>query len=343
MGTALSQTKFVNTYVGFIVIWSLERLLFFDQLWAFALLNTIAQYLFIPLPILLVIPIWRRHRQSLAKLSIPTIIFVALFGRLFLPPLPGTAQSSTQPPLTVMSFNVLFKNKNYKAIAGSIQIASPDIVGLQEITDDVAQELVNVLESDYPYHTLDTSEQYSTVALLSRFPIEHLERFPLPPLHKALQAVININGQRIHVFVVHLSPNQFFEQPIAEFVPTVKERYARRANEIALLRARIVDIDEPVLLLCDCNLTDTSEAHAQFSTFLVDSFGESGWGFGHTFQPPITSAAIQRIDYIWHSSEFKALEAYVGQDGQSDHLPVVAKLGFVTIPHERSAHDKNDS
>jgi len=334
MGIVISRTKFVNAYVGFIVIWSLERLLFFDQLWPFALLNTIAQYLFFPLPIFLVISVWRRHRQSLVKLGIPTIIFFALFGRLFLPALPETAQSSTQPSLTVMSFNVLYKNKNHKAIAGSIQTASPDIVGLQEMTDDVAQGLINVLEGDYPYHTLDTPEQNSTVALLSRFPIEHLERFPLPPLHKALQAIININGQRVHVFVVHLSPNQFFERPIAEFVPMVKERYARRANEVALLRARIADIVEPVLLLCDCNLTETSETHAQFSTFLVDSFGEAGWGFGHTFQPPIVSAAIQRIDYIWHSNEFRALEAFVGVDGQSDHLPVVAKLDLVTVPYE---------
>jgi endonuclease/exonuclease/phosphatase (EEP) superfamily protein YafD len=43
---------------------------------------------------------------------------------------------------------------------------------------------------------------------------------------------------------------------------------------------------------------------------------------------------IQRIDYVWHSEEWIALEAFVGQDGHSDHLPIVAKLGFVTVLYE---------
>lgn len=327
------QTKFVNIYVGFVVIWILERLLFFDKLWPFALLNTIAQYLFIPLPILLLITIWRQQWRALGKLTIPTIFFVILFGRLFLPPLPRTIQTGIQPALTAMSFNVLFKNKDHAAIASSIRAASPDLIGFQEMTDDVAQKLIGVLGSDYPYHTLDTSEPNATVALFSRFPIEQLERFPLPPLHKALQAVVTIKSQQVHVFVVHLSPNQFFERPIAELVPIVKERYARRANEVALLQAKIADIDAPVVLLCDCNLTDTSEAHAQFSAFLIDSFTEAGWGFGHTFQPSVVSTPIQRIDYVWHSQEWIATEAFVGQDGRSDHLPVVVKLAFATTPH----------
>jgi endonuclease/exonuclease/phosphatase (EEP) superfamily protein YafD len=334
MGTAVNQSKLTNVYVGFVIIWALERLLFFDKFWPFALLNTIAPYLFIPLPILLLIATWRRQWSALMKLSIPTLFFVVLFGRLFSPPLPQTSQTSTQPTLTVMSFNVLFKNKDYEAIASTIQAALPDLIGLQEMTDDVAQALSHALEKDYPYHTLDTPEEESTVALLSRFPIDQWQRFRLPPLDKALQAVINVNGQRIQFFVVHHTPKQFFERPNAEFMPMVKERYARRANEIAQLRTTIAKIDEPVLLFCDCNLTDTSEAHAQFSTFLVDSFGEAGWGFGNTFQPPVVSMPIQRIDYVWHSEEWIALEAFVGQDGHSDHLPIVAKLGFVTVLYE---------
>jgi hypothetical protein len=92
MGVALSPTKLVNAYVGFVIIWSLERLLFFDQLWPFALLNTIAQYLFIPLLIFLVISVWHSdewiafeafvgqdaysdHLPVVAKLGLVTVLY----------------------------------------------------------------------------------------------------------------------------------------------------------------------------------------------------------------------------------------------------------------------------
>ena len=59
---------------------------------------------------------------------------------------------------------------------------------------------------------------------------------------------------------------------------------------------------------------------------MIDSFSEVGWGVGHTFYPPQLPFPIQRIDYVWHSEDFRATQAYVGEDGGSDHLPIVAKL-----------------
>ena len=105
----------------------------------------------------------------------------------------------------------------------------------------------------------------------------------------------------------------------------VKERYGHREKETMQLKQMIQDLDGPVLLMCDCNMTDTSEAYARLDTVLDDSFRETGWGMGHTLQPP-QLFPVQRIDYVWHTDEFEALYAYVGQDGGSDHLPIVAKL-----------------
>jgi vancomycin resistance protein VanJ len=138
--------------------------------------------------------------------------------------------------------------------------------------------------------------------------------------------MVNIKGEPVHVFVVHLSPNNLFNYPISEFVSLAKERYARRAAEVVRLQDEISGLKEPVLLMCDCNLTDTSEAYTHLDTFLKDSYREAGWGLGHTLQPPHVPFPIQRIDYVWHSDDFMAIEAYVGQNGASDHLPIVAKL-----------------
>jgi vancomycin resistance protein VanJ len=318
----------VTLYVILITIWLLLRVLFFDQLWPLALLNTIAEYLFVPLSLLLIIAIWQRHWSSLLKLTIPTIAFVLFFGELFIPPLSATPTQDNQQTIAAMSFNILHSNRAYKAIAGTIQAASPDLVALQELTPTSAQEIINALEAEYPYHTLEAKNDLS-VGLLSRFPIKTVDQFPLPPLDLALHAIVNINGEHVHIFVVHLSPNNFLQYPRSQFVSLVIERYGRRATEVARLETEISDLNEPVLLMCDCNLTDTSEAYTHLDTFLIDSFREAGWGLGHTFYPPTAPFPLQRIDYVWHSDDFVAIEAFVGEDGNSDHLPIVAKLRLV--------------
>ncbi len=171
-------------------------------------------------------------------------------------------------------------------------------------------------------------EPGQSAGLLSSFPIETAEWFQLPPLNIALHTTVRVEGQRVHVFVVHLSPNNFFEHSVVEFVPLVLERYGRRAAEVTRIQEEIAGLDEPILLMCDCNLTDTSEAYARLDTVLNDSFREVGWGFGHTFYPPVAPFPVQRIDYVWHSNDFVAIDAFVGQDGGSDHLPIVTKLKF---------------
>lgn len=92
--------------------------------------------------------------------------------------------------------------------------------------------------------------------------------------------MVTIEERQVHVFVVHLSPNNFFDYPLAEFISLVIERYGYRAAEVNGLKAEIRDLTDPVLLLCDCNLTDTSEAYSRLSSFLHDSFREVGRGLG---------------------------------------------------------------
>jgi Endonuclease/Exonuclease/phosphatase family len=59
-------------YVALIALWLVLRAIFFDQIWWLALLNTFAIYLFIPLPLLLLAGLWRRHWTLVFGLAIPT-------------------------------------------------------------------------------------------------------------------------------------------------------------------------------------------------------------------------------------------------------------------------------
>jgi vancomycin resistance protein VanJ len=322
----------IVAYVTFITFWLVLRVLFFDRFWPLALLNTVAEYLFLPLPVFLLLGLVRRNWAALLALIIPTAALVVLFGELFLPHLARPIESNDEPLITVMSFNVLISNADYAAIARSIRAASPDLVGMQELSSTSAGAIATSLEDEYPHSTLKPLELGRGAGLLSRFPIETAEPFSLPPLNIALHATVNMEGRRIHVFVVHLSPNNFLEHPVAEYPALAMERYGRRAAEAVRLREEIAGLDEPFVLMCDCNLTDTSEAYGRLRGFMRDSFREAGWGFRHTLNIPTVPFPVQRLDYVWHSDKFVAVDAFVGQAGGSDHLPAVAKFRLVKAP-----------
>jgi endonuclease/exonuclease/phosphatase (EEP) superfamily protein YafD len=69
-----------------------------------------------------------------------------------------------------------------------------------------------------------------------------------------------------------------------------------------------------------------------------DAYREAGAGFGHTFPAPrdgqrsglpLGLRFTVRLDYVYHSTHFRAIAARVAEwDGGSDHLAVVATLAW---------------
>ncbi|HSM80067.1 MAG TPA: endonuclease/exonuclease/phosphatase family protein [Nodosilinea sp.] len=84
--------------------------------------------------------------------------------------------------------------------------------------------------------------------------------------------------------------------------------------------------DRTTILLCDCNMTDTSQTYAQLRSQLTDSFQQAGWGWGHTLRLGAIPWPVQRLDYVWHTADLRSLSARVGDSGGSDHYPVVVTL-----------------
>ena len=112
------------------------------------MLNYVAIYLFIPLPLLLIVSIWLRQSKLLLGLSIPTVAFILLYGSLFTPQLPVQSSADPLDPfLIVMTFNVMFGNEKATDLAATIRNSDADIVGLQEITPELAKALATELNT----------------------------------------------------------------------------------------------------------------------------------------------------------------------------------------------------
>ncbi|MBF2018365.1 MAG: endonuclease/exonuclease/phosphatase family protein [Rivularia sp. T60_A2020_040] len=310
-------------YLLLFSLWILLRIIFFDSLWWLALINTVALYIFVPLIIFLPLAVLLRRWRLFLGLCFPLGIFIGLYSSFFVPSLSAPI-SQNQQTIKAMTFNMLFNNDDYDSINKMVAENNPDIIGLQEVAPQTVPILIERFSKDYPYHAFHPIELDHNVGILSRFPIDKFITLPAPPIKRAIQVTLRLNnGEPLEAIVAHLTPNY----PHYKFFKLAKYWYTSRAAEVSYLTNMIKQYNQPVIFMCDCNFTDTSENYSQMHHVMRDSFHEAGWGFGHTYLSPLFP--IVRIDYIWHTKQLQAIDAYVGKEAGSDHLPVVAKLQLI--------------
>jgi vancomycin resistance protein VanJ len=335
----LKMVKFLQTsiwlYVGFIGVWLCLRSIFFDRMWWLALLNTMAFYLLLPSILLMAIAIylnWQRlgSRWLIIGSLFPLLLFGSSIGKLLTPPILKSSQedranSRVSTTFTVMSFNVLWNNDNHQKIVRTIRDSHPDIIALQELRPHHITELTAALK-DYPYSAFHPIDRYHNIGVFSRLPIQSVTILPDPPMERGMSVIVNVNGRLLTAIVAHLTPNNFQLDPLDRVADSVRERYQRRAAEVEKLLEIIDRSPHPAILMCDCNMTDSSQSYDRLQMKLRDSFKEVGWGLGNTFQGESWQFPRQRIDYIWHTNNVIAIASKVAFDGGSDHLPIATEF-----------------
>jgi vancomycin resistance protein VanJ len=328
---------FIWLYIGLIWLWLAFRLAFFDSIWWLSFLNTNAFYLLIPsllfLPIAFKLGIKKTATKFLILgLTLPVVLFAWFYTYLLIPPQLKSkfvtrsifsTTNSSPTKFRTMTFNVLFSNQKYQKIVHSIRSSNPDVIGLQEMQSHHLAALRQALPA-YPYSAFHPAPEFHNIAIFSRFPIESLTILPEQSIKRGMSVVIKMPDRSVTVIVAHLTPNYVPPGPREQYPQLLQARYNSRAAEIDYLLKLISLNPLPSIVLCDCNLTDTSQAYPQMAKGLSDSFAQAGWGFGHTFQGEDGKIPLQRLDYIWHTNHVQAIDSFVGQDGGSDHLPLLA-------------------
>jgi endonuclease/exonuclease/phosphatase (EEP) superfamily protein YafD len=229
-----------------------------------------------------------------------------------------------------MTYNVLNRNTKIDELGDIVLSQSPDLIGFQELIPANSSSIQHLLTGNgFPNHTPLPKEHRLDVGAFTRFPIKESNQLNLPWLDLSWHTIIEIEGTPVHFFVLHLIPTLVGEVPIKEWPSRIREREEIRMDQITRVLEALPTEDEPVILVCDCNFTETTFAYARIDSVLDDSFQEEGWGFGHTVHPAGVEIAFSRVDYIWHSPHFVTKKAFVISDGPSDHYAVVADLMFI--------------
>lgn len=311
---------------------------FSDRFWWVSFASNFTLFLFFPLLIFVPLAWLLRVRWALA-LMIPLCVGGAwMVGRNFIP----KAIVPADAPINITTFNLWLHNWNLHRVNEWLETTTPDIVLMQE-APWFWHEGIPELRALYPYASgQQFIEQGNAKLILSRYPIRSVTTFQLTDrdIFRQQRAVIDVNGREIAVYNVHLYPlkgehprYQFpgrWEFPLWNMIFAFDDHIRR--EQVDELLARLADESLPFVVGGDFNFSDQTVLYERLAAQLEDGFRAAGWGMGWTWPADeaegISGAVplLARVDYIWHSSHFRAVQAQVAPPLGSDHLGLTVTL-----------------
>jgi endonuclease/exonuclease/phosphatase (EEP) superfamily protein YafD len=332
------QQKLINwlnviawVYFTLIFAWAAAHFILGDYPWWLFAFNALSFYFFVPLPFVVLMALFIRRRETWVGVLLVFLLGLYLYGWAYLPW--RTVSTPVGQPLTVMTYNVLGHNEHPEAVVEAIRASGADVVGLQELNPRIANAIRDGLSSLYPYQEFDAQNGVTGSGAISRYPLRLTDE-TMPGSWVGTPQILSLTfgGQIVTVLNLHPFATNIGTPEVLELSISERERQARAIRDFALAHS------EPVLVTTDLNATAQNTAYKLVTSTLTDSWMEAGWGPGLTFPGGISRKFIDvdvptwaiRIDYVFHSSHFRAIEAHIGPwDGWSDHRPVVAKLVLV--------------
>lgn len=231
-------------------------------------------------------------------------VLIAIVWACTSAPLPaGTV--GTRPGLTIVSANLQIGRADLDRLRQWAGTRHADIVVLQELTANAADQLQRW--SEYPYRVLRPEEGPFGLAILSRHPlhapqiVEHIDQ------PQRVRTELDWYGHRVAISAVHPMP------------PLNPAQHARRAALVEAEASWALNTTTPALVVGDLNASPWSSSM-------------HGPGVGTlrraSAMTPTWPAALPvlPIDQVLATTHWRRLNATTGPSFGSDHRPVVATL-----------------
>ncbi len=283
----------------------------------------------------------RHHRPWYKKLNGWRIAFsIVLIGLLpmlhgYLPLLSTqTVPDSKHPtPITIVSWNVdifQLKSEILRSSANLINSHHPDIICFQERPHDnlMHWDSIKAAFPDYPYTIKNTREdEVLNLAILSRYPINHLREFYYPnSFNKAMRVDLQIGKQKVRLYNVHLETTSMGSGNRDTSTPALfrmQENSVQRAIQSHELAEDIQRTDNPILFCGDFNDTRCGYPYRRLTLHLSDLARLA----------PMTGSYqdygnFLKIDYILYSQDFSPSTYDLVSNDWSDHKIQIGKVYF---------------
>jgi endonuclease/exonuclease/phosphatase (EEP) superfamily protein YafD len=321
-------------YLLFMIVYLLLRLVLGSDFWWLALLNAFTIYTFTPLIVLIPLTLLAGRWRMLARLGLVALLAVIWFGPFFQPP---DIDSTDAPTVTVATFNVEAARGEFSENLDTFSLwladNDVDVLFLQETPAEYIDTGIIALEDRYPYQEMQSGAQYEGLRrmTLSRFPLESVESEA-----QWQRATVTVNDQQIALYNVHLAW-PFQSEPHIDlntgsdwFNLLLRYDEENRNEQIKAFLDVIETETLPYIVGGDFNTSQHSIIYSSLAVEMQDSFRVASSGLGASwpvdrlfdFIPPLL-----RLDYVWYDRDaFRAIDAGIGPEFGSDHLPVIATL-----------------
>ena len=227
-----------------------------------------------------------------------------------IPKFQAKRQSNSQTRL--MSANMMYGHRSPEKFLSKIYKIDPDILVLQEMSAS-NQEKVADLWDKFPFASDRPNGGSREILVFSKIPIDSVEHIVGDKPWRA-QAKVNmmIDDQPITILGIH---------PKAPMSPG---RFARRNNELEKIAAHVSQVDTPIIVAGDMNITPWTPIFRKFLRDAELNDGRRGFGFNFTWAHSNLPKSIP-IDHVLYRDlaihSFKS-----GPNTGSDHLPVIVEF-----------------
>lgn len=265
-------------------------------------------------------------------------------------------------PLKILTYNTMMSGKLVKhtkkkpnMVFKYIQDTDADIVCLQEFTVSEKEDYITLKDiykifAKYPYKHIHfkshNGSKHNGIATFSKFPIINKQTIDFPSYFNiSIYSDIKIYGKTIRIVNNHLESNNITENdkvlPLilkerfdAENLKGITKHFSRKLGNASKRRAVQADAvakvitDSPykVIACGDFNDVPVSYAYTKIRGNLNDTFADTGYGFGWTFNDRVYHF---RIDYqLYDASTFTVIKYKSDDVNYSDHQPVYCEMNM---------------
>jgi endonuclease/exonuclease/phosphatase (EEP) superfamily protein YafD len=253
------------------------------------------------------------HRYAYASALLLTVILNGTFIVGWYLPLNNDGGGPSN--LTLMHANVLSSNDKHQRLIDLIAAENPDIVFLQEITDNWVTGLAN-LQKKYPFSYPQARMGNFGIAVYSKIPFDSVGHVDSPPLnHPTIIATVTIGEKKLTLISSHPT------------IPLGKRLYSARNQHLDSLLDVVQAADDPVVLLGYFNASTGDPRFRKLAKSTGLSNARRGFGIMPTW-PTYMPIAMIPIDHVLISERIAVTNMKTGKSIGSDHLPLIVTLSL---------------
>jgi endonuclease/exonuclease/phosphatase (EEP) superfamily protein YafD len=225
--------------------------------------------------------------------------------------------------LSVMSFNICVNNPETPAIVRSIRSVNPDLAIIIEVTPAMMENINVELKSEFPYSFRSPG---GGLGIFSKLPLQSPkgEKFSGS---SATNLVTTVEYEQRSIKIIGTHP----------MAPRRLDLFTGRNQHLDAIGNYFKDTKDTVILLGDFNLTPWSPYYRQ----LVKQTGLHNTRLGFGILPTWIRASTHvefpswlfpilnmPIDHIFVSKDLQVVRTYTGDNGNSDHAPIISELSI---------------